>query len=270
MLFNVPGATSSPGFPATVTRPGLVVCLNCRWEPRCRTTDQPSSSSILTTSRIFTMRSTPRSRCLDQRLAAHAAPSTSLSHDVPSRTNHEGILPPISRRCHVSPRKRPQKRPHHISSAANCSEICTSKAPTSVPWAQGVAACPPKPQRRRVRIQSPRPLSSEVLTNVTKTANQRARSLLPRSAGSRPNRPSHRSQVMQSKSVSAFAPLPHRPTRLGRDKAGKPPSEVPTGSGARPDRPIPTISRRVRLDRAVAAQPRRLRIEIAIYYSYNR
>ena len=30
MLFNVPGATSSPGLPATVTSPGLVGCLNCR------------------------------------------------------------------------------------------------------------------------------------------------------------------------------------------------------------------------------------------------
>jgi hypothetical protein len=29
MLFNVPGAKSSFGFPGTVTRPGLLGCLNC-------------------------------------------------------------------------------------------------------------------------------------------------------------------------------------------------------------------------------------------------
>jgi hypothetical protein len=54
-LFSVPGATSSPGFPATVTSPGFDACLNCRCEPRWRTTTQRSSSSILTTSRIFTI-----------------------------------------------------------------------------------------------------------------------------------------------------------------------------------------------------------------------
>ena len=47
MLFNVPGATSSPGLPATVTSPGFVACLNCRCDPRCRTTDQPSSLQLL-------------------------------------------------------------------------------------------------------------------------------------------------------------------------------------------------------------------------------
>jgi len=54
-LFSVPGARSSPGFPATVTSPGFAAFLNCRCEPRWRTTTQPSSSSILTTSRIFTI-----------------------------------------------------------------------------------------------------------------------------------------------------------------------------------------------------------------------
>jgi hypothetical protein len=29
MLFNVPGAKSSDGFPAIVTRPGFVACLYC-------------------------------------------------------------------------------------------------------------------------------------------------------------------------------------------------------------------------------------------------
>jgi len=32
MLFSVLGARSWPGWPATVTRPGLVGCLN-RWPP---------------------------------------------------------------------------------------------------------------------------------------------------------------------------------------------------------------------------------------------
>src|SRR5579864_8740305 len=54
-LFSVPGERSSPGLPGTVTSPGFDACLNCRCEPRCRTTTQPSSSSILTTSRIFTI-----------------------------------------------------------------------------------------------------------------------------------------------------------------------------------------------------------------------
>jgi hypothetical protein len=95
ILFNVPGATSSPGLPATVTSPGLFACLNCRCEPRCRTTDQPSSSSILTTSRIFTTRATLESQWVDQRLATHAAPWPSLSHDMPSCTNRETMLPLI-------------------------------------------------------------------------------------------------------------------------------------------------------------------------------
>ena len=54
-LFRVPGARSSLGLSGTVTSPGFDACLNCRCEPRWRTTDQPSSSSILTTSRIFTI-----------------------------------------------------------------------------------------------------------------------------------------------------------------------------------------------------------------------
>ena len=32
-LFSVPGGKSSLGLPETVTRPGLIVCLNCRWLP---------------------------------------------------------------------------------------------------------------------------------------------------------------------------------------------------------------------------------------------
>ena len=45
MLFSVPGASSSPGFPGTVTRPDFVGCLNWRWLPRITTKYQPSSLS---------------------------------------------------------------------------------------------------------------------------------------------------------------------------------------------------------------------------------
>jgi hypothetical protein len=138
MLFNVPGATSSPGFPATVTRPGFVACLNCRCEPRCRTTDHPSFSSIFTTSRIFTTRSTLRSV---YGLAALARPSTPFSHDVRRRANTESLhMPTIVRR---SPGTRPQKRPQQFSDAVNCSENSTSNATPSLPWAQGVAGSNP-------------------------------------------------------------------------------------------------------------------------------
>jgi hypothetical protein len=41
------------------------------------------------------------------------------------------------------PQKRPQKWPQQFSNAAICSVICTFQAPTSVPWAQGVAGSNP-------------------------------------------------------------------------------------------------------------------------------
>ena len=53
-LFNVPGGRSSLGFPATVTRPGFVVCLNCRWLPLVATRYQPSSLNRASTSATFT------------------------------------------------------------------------------------------------------------------------------------------------------------------------------------------------------------------------
>src|SRR5690349_18245109 len=37
----------------TVTSPGLVGCLNCRWSPRVRASRQPSASSIRITSRAL-------------------------------------------------------------------------------------------------------------------------------------------------------------------------------------------------------------------------
>jgi hypothetical protein len=156
ILFNVPGATSSPGLPATVTRPGLLACLNCRCEPRCRTTDQPSSSSIFTTSRTFTTRSIPRSRCVYQRLSAHAAPSTSLSHDVPSCTNCETMLPNVTLRYDLSPRGWAQIWAHEISNTANHSEIGTFRGPSGLPWAQGSV----------LGLQPPGLLSLETLVDV--------------------------------------------------------------------------------------------------------
>src|SRR6202049_1089895 len=53
-LFNVPGAMSSDGFPAMVTRPGFDACLYCRCDPRVATRNQSSSSIRLITSRTFT------------------------------------------------------------------------------------------------------------------------------------------------------------------------------------------------------------------------
>src|SRR5580700_6974017 len=55
MLFRVPGAKSSDGLPATVTRPDFSGCLNCRWLPRVATRYQPSASKSLMTSRTFTL-----------------------------------------------------------------------------------------------------------------------------------------------------------------------------------------------------------------------
>src|SRR5688572_1478516 len=53
ILFKVPRDKSSLGLPATVTRPGLDGCLNCRWLPRVATKIQPSSCRILMTFLIF-------------------------------------------------------------------------------------------------------------------------------------------------------------------------------------------------------------------------
>ena len=53
MLFKVPGGKSWPDCPATVTRPGLELCLNWRWLPFVRAKNQPSSSMSLIASRTF-------------------------------------------------------------------------------------------------------------------------------------------------------------------------------------------------------------------------
>src|SRR5713101_6404477 len=54
MAFKVPGGTSKLGFPATVTVPGLLACLYCRWLPRGRASRHPSSSRSRTSSPTFT------------------------------------------------------------------------------------------------------------------------------------------------------------------------------------------------------------------------
>lgn len=54
MLFCVPGARSSPGLPGTVTKPGRVACLYCRWLPRVRSKYQPVASIMRMISRTFT------------------------------------------------------------------------------------------------------------------------------------------------------------------------------------------------------------------------
>jgi hypothetical protein len=51
--------------------------------------------------------------------------------------------PSIAIRGLASPHRRPQKRPHEISEAANCSQISTSDPLPSLPWAQGVAGSNP-------------------------------------------------------------------------------------------------------------------------------
>ena len=99
ILFNVPGAKSSPGLPATVTRPGLVGCLNCRWLPLVVTKYQPSWPSIRNMSDTFTTEATTsvaplpnyeverRGRVLPSNEAALSASSTSLhrSSKLPAR-----------------------------------------------------------------------------------------------------------------------------------------------------------------------------------------
>ena len=49
----MPGAKSSEGLPATVTRPDLLGCRSCRWLPRRVTSVQPSSFNIRRTARTF-------------------------------------------------------------------------------------------------------------------------------------------------------------------------------------------------------------------------
>ena len=48
------GARTFGGCPATVTKPSLVGCFNCRWLDRCRSRYRPSASMSLMTSRTVT------------------------------------------------------------------------------------------------------------------------------------------------------------------------------------------------------------------------
>ena len=74
ILFNVPGARSSLGFPATVTRPGFEGCLNCLWLPRVATRVHPSSLSIRSISLTFIVPeyqfAVPRAKTQNQYLVA--------------------------------------------------------------------------------------------------------------------------------------------------------------------------------------------------------
>src|SRR5579872_5507562 len=53
MLLYVPGAMSSPSFPAMVTTPGRSSCTNCLCDPFCRPRYQPISWICLMASRSF-------------------------------------------------------------------------------------------------------------------------------------------------------------------------------------------------------------------------
>ncbi len=55
---------SSPGLPGTVTTPGLLACLYCRWLPRVRSRRHPPRSSSLITSRTFILRSVAKPQAL--------------------------------------------------------------------------------------------------------------------------------------------------------------------------------------------------------------
>ena len=101
MLFNVPIAKSSLGFPETVTRPVLFGCLNCRWLPRVVTRYQPSSFSRVKISFIFISHFIVSMLCVGmpqltlQRLHSHATP--------PERcrmSSHAGAVGTISNVVH--------------------------------------------------------------------------------------------------------------------------------------------------------------------------
>ena len=74
------------------------------------------------------------------RAVARASASATDQCDIRRRLNNS---PSGTARHDASPHNRPQKRPHEISDAANCSENSTSKATPSLPWAQGVAGSNP-------------------------------------------------------------------------------------------------------------------------------
>jgi hypothetical protein len=86
--------------------------LNCRCDPRCRTMDQPSSSSCFTTSRP-----SHRDHCPTMR-TGHACPAS------PSITTRSGG----------------HKSGSHVpANAASHSEISASDALLGLPWTEGIA-----------------------------------------------------------------------------------------------------------------------------------
>ena len=134
-LFKVPGARSSPGFPATVTSPGFDACLNCRCEPRWRTTDQPSSSSLLMTSRTFTI----------NRSDSSARWTRPLSHDtalvVETRAAcHSPAITAVRRQSRID---WSQKWLHVFRNRVFCAYSTGYESPGGMPWAQGVAGSNP-------------------------------------------------------------------------------------------------------------------------------
>ena len=70
--------------------------------------------------------------------------------------NCDAMLPFVAQRHDPSPLGWAQIWPHDFSDAANGSRISTFRGGPSLPWAQGSL----------VRSQSPRPLSSEILTSI--------------------------------------------------------------------------------------------------------
>ncbi len=122
--------------------PAFLPCLNCRCDPRCLTTDHPSSSSILTMSRIFTTRRNPATVAARRRPTdCHVPPSATLSHDARLRSNLRS--PAMAMSAPPSPKGWSQNWAHEFPDAANRSGISTFRTLPSMPWAQGVAGSNP-------------------------------------------------------------------------------------------------------------------------------
>jgi len=95
ILFCVPGARSSLGFPAMVTTPFLWLCRYCRWLPRVRSRYHPSSSIILIIARTFTAadrdNSTPSGQTRDLSKSVNGADGISEIEGKVARVCGEGV-----------------------------------------------------------------------------------------------------------------------------------------------------------------------------------
>src|SRR5947199_1918922 len=95
ILFCVPGARSSLGFPAIVTTPFLWLCRYCRWLPRVRSRYHPSSSIILIIARTFTAadrdNSTPSGQTRDLSKSVNGADGISEIEGKVARVCGEGV-----------------------------------------------------------------------------------------------------------------------------------------------------------------------------------